>query len=520
MIILKKERLASLTLILCALIWGVSFSAVDLALANGFKTFTILAFRGLISGFMLLPFAIKKKFWLNKKNIIHAFIAGVIFFLGYAFQTLGQELSGVVNSAFYTALYTIFTPFLALIFGKREVGLKNFLAAFVAFIGLYFLNILATGNKFSFGLGDIYLLLCAFFFALQIVWVNRFFGKDYDPISSSSIMMLALGFSALICVPIFNESFPNKADNNVLLGFLSILYAAIMSSGICSLLQLFGQKHTSAAKASILLSLETTFACFAAIIIGTDSMNIFSGFGLIFMIVSVLLVEMPGRKRYDFSKYEYLLIDVDDTILDFKKAEKKAFKKLFKELNVPYKKEYLNIYSSDNLALWKAYEKKEIKRSDIFDNRFNNLFEKLKIDSSPKDASYHFLDLLADEAHILNGSDKELKRLAKKYKLVIISNGEPIVQNNRLVKADIKKYFSFIFLSEEIGHQKPSEAFFMHVEKNIPNFDKRKAIVIGDSLSSDILGAISYNIDSCWITSSKEKNPTVNYQIKSLKQII
>ena len=60
----------------------------------------------------------------------------------------------------------------------------------------------------------------------------------------------------------------------------------------------------------------------------------------------------------------------------------------------------------------------------------------------------------------------------------------------------------------------------MHVEKNIPNFDKRKAIVIGDSLSSDILGAISYNIDSCWITSSKEKNPTVNYQIKSLKQII
>ena len=139
---MKKKHLGMIALFLVALIWGIAFIAVDYALASGWKTFTILAIRGLLSGLILLPFAIKDKVWKKKKLMIHTIIAGLFFFLGYATQTLGQEASSVVNSAFFTCLYVIFTPFLALIFGKKEVKIKTFIAAMIAILGIYFLSIL------------------------------------------------------------------------------------------------------------------------------------------------------------------------------------------------------------------------------------------------------------------------------------------------------------------------------------------------------------------------------------------
>ena len=96
----------------------------------------------------------------------------------------------------------------------------------------------------------------------------------------------------------------------------------------------------------------------------------------------------------------------------------------------------------------------------------------------------------------------------------------PSVQYSRLEKAGINKFFKGYFISEEIGYQKPMKEFFDYISNNIPNFDKEKAIVIGDSLTSDIKGAIDYGIDTCWFNYRRMKTTlNINYEINDLSQI-
>lgn len=512
---LKKEHLGLIALFVVSLIWGVAFIAVDYALASGWKTFTILAIRGILSGLILLPFAIKDKIYKHKKLLLHCVIAGIFFFLGYSTQTLGQEASSVVNTAFFTCLYVVFTPFLALFFGKKEVGIKTFVAAFIAILGIYFLSVLSKGVGFSFHIGDILLILCAIFFALQIIWAGHFIKDDVSPISSNSVMLLTMGILSLIAIPISNESLPTNIT-----GVTGILFAALFSSGLCSILQLFGQRHVPSSNASIIMSLETPIACICAVIILGEELNIFSIIGLVLMFLSVLLVEVKSTKKVSFKKYKYLLFDVDDTLLDFQKAEFNAFLMLLAEYGIDYKDEYYAIYKNENHRLWKEYELGNIKRNEIFDNRMIPLFKALNISDDPKEASYRFLTYLSKGAYLIGNTYKVLEKLSKKYQLYVITNGEPSVQYPRLNEVGITKFFSGVYVSEEIGYSKPNKEFFEYIESHIEGFNKEEAIVIGDSLTSDIKGAINFGIDTCWFNpNNKTTDLKVTYTISSIDEI-
>ena len=421
---MKKKHIALIALFVVALIWGVAFIAVDYALDSGWKTFTLLAIRGILSGLLLFPFALKAKIFKNKKLFLHSVIAGVFFFLGYASQTLGQEASSVVNTAFFTCLYVVFTPFIALLFGKKEVGIKTFVAAFIAILGIFFLSVLANGGTFSFHIGDILLIICAISFALQIIWAGHFIKADVSPAATSSIMLLTMGILSLLMVPITQETLPNSFT-----GITGVLFAALFSSGLCSILQLFGQRHVPSSNASIIMSLETPIACICAVIILKEDMNLYSVIGLLLMLLSVVLVEMKFKKKANLRKYKYLLFDVDDTLLDFQKAEFEAFKMLLNEYNIPYSDEYYSIYKNENHRLWKEYELGLVKRHDIFDNRLIPLFSYLKIEADPVKASYDFLTYLSKGAYLIGNTYQKLEELSKKYKLYIITNGEPKVQS-------------------------------------------------------------------------------------------
>lgn len=511
---MKKETLGTIFLFIIAIIWGFAFVAVDYALENNWETFTILTCRGLIGGLLLLPFAIKDKFWKHKRILIHSIISGAFFFLGYALQTIGQQKTSVVNSAFYTCLYVIFTPFIVFIFRKNEVNLKTIISSFIAICGICMMSFFAKG-EFSFHIGDLFLILCAFFFALQIAWVGHYLKEDVNPMTASSIMLLTMGLLSLCVLPFSNESFPLSFK-----GFGGVLFAAIFSSAVCSILQFYGQKHVSSSKSSIIMSLETPFACIFAVLLGQDKLNIYSIIGIVLMMISVTILNINFKKKYDFSKYKYLLLDVDDTLLDFELAEENAFKNLLHKLGVKFKKEYLVQYKKDNSKLWKRYELGEIERKTIFEERMKPLFSLLKIDYDPVVASYEYLELLSLESHLINETYYELERLSQKYDLYIISNGEPSVQYPRLEKVGIDKFFKGYFISEEIGYQKPKKEFFDYVCDNIPDFDKDKAIVVGDSLSSDMKGAIDYGIDTCWFNYRKKKTDlNINYEIDDLLQI-
>jgi 2-haloacid dehalogenase len=238
------------------------------------------------------------------------------------------------------------------------------------------------------------------------------------------------------------------------------------------------------------------------------------------MFISVVLVEVNFKRKINFKKYKYLLFDIDDTILDFQKAEYNAFLMLLNDYNIEFKEEYYEVYRKENHRLWKEYELGNIKRHEIFDNRMIPLFNYLKINDDPKKASYRFLEYLSKGAYLIGNSYKVLERLSKKYKLYIISNGEPSVQYPRIKEVGIDKFFSKIFISEEIGYSKPNKEFFTYIENNILGFNKEEAIVIGDSLTSDIKGAINYGIDCCWFNpNDKETDLNIKYIIASLDEI-
>ena len=515
MITLKKESLGIISLFVVALIWGIAFIAVDYALASNWNTFTILAVRGLLSGLILLPFALKDKIWKNKKVFIHTIIAGVFFFLGYASQTLGQQKSSVVNSAFFTCLYVVFTPFIALLFGKKEVTFKTFIAAFVAIVGIYFLSVLSEGGEFTFHVGDFLLIFCAIAFALQIIWAGHFVKGDFSPLTTSSVMLLSMGILSLIAIPISGESLPPSFT-----GITGVLFAALFSSGVCSILQLFGQRHVPSSNASIIMSLETPIACICAVIILDETMNIYSVIGLILMVLSVFLVELKIKRKINLKKYKYLLFDIDDTILDFGKAEFNAFNKLLSHYNIKYCEEYYQIYQNENKRLWKEFELEHITKDEIFNKRMIPLFEHLNICDDPVKASYDFLDYLSEGAYLIGNSYDVLERLSKKYKLYIITNGVSTVQYPRIKEVGIEKFFDNIFVSEEIGYQKPKKEFFDYIENHIEGFNKEEAIVIGDSLTSDIKGAIDANISTCWFNPKgliSELN--IDYIISSLDEL-
>lgn len=280
------NKKATLSLFLAALIWGLAFIGVENALTSGWQAFPLLMCRGLIGGSFVFLLSYKKKWWKNKKLITLGMVSGTLFFLGFAFQTLGQQLSSVPNSAFITALNILFVPLISHFFLKKEIHPKVYVASVIALIGTAFLTF---ESALVLHLGDIYLLLCAFFFALQIIY-NEKCGQANDVLSITCIQLYTMGILSLICMPISKQMYiPNEAWG-------SILYLALFSSALASVFQLYGQGHVEPSKASLVLCLESPLATlFSVILLGQDlTLSIVLGGLLIF--IGVLLVEIDFKK--------------------------------------------------------------------------------------------------------------------------------------------------------------------------------------------------------------------------------
>lgn len=208
---------------------------------------------------------------------------------------------------------------------------------------------------------------------------------------------------------------------------------------------------------------------------------------------------------------EYIFMDLDETILDFHKAEHMALKKALDEMNICSEEWVLDRYSVLNLSQWKLLEQKKITREQVKINRYILLFCELveKGVMPPKTESE--IEDLADcaakiyENHLSNGhffledAEDVVKRLSEKYKLYIVSNGTARVQYGRLMSADISQYFEKIFISEELGFNKPDKRFFDECFSQIDGFDKARSLIVGDSLSSDIVGGKNAGIMTVWL---------------------
>lgn len=207
-------------------------------------------------------------------------------------------------------------------------------------------------------------------------------------------------------------------------------------------------------------------------------------------------------------KYTTLLFDLDDTILDFTKGEKIALTLLFEEMKIENIKDVINEYVMLNKSLWKEIEKGTLTRDYVLNNRFAMLFDKYskKVDGVKVEERYrHYLDL---QHEMIDGAEEILKDLCKLCKIYIITNGVSKTQFRRIKDSKLEEIFADIFISEDIGYQKPANKYFEAVIKKIPDFNLRKTLIIGDSLTADILGGIQNDIDTCWFNLNKIENLT------------
>ena len=218
-------------------------------------------------------------------------------------------------------------------------------------------------------------------------------------------------------------------------------------------------------------------------------------------------------------KYKYLLFDLDDTLLDFGKAQVLAFKKLLEDENIEYSDELFEQYEIINKSLWRSFERGEISNKVVTSERFIRFFALfgMKVDGSKVDN--RFRSYLAEGNQLFEGIVEMLEKLSLTHKLYIASNGIGITQHTRLKNNNLNKYFDKIFISEEIGSKKPDREFFDIILKEIGVEDKGEVLMIGDTLTSDILGANNVGIDSCLVDIHGIENPEINPTYKIAKTI-
>jgi 2-haloacid dehalogenase len=221
--------------------------------------------------------------------------------------------------------------------------------------------------------------------------------------------------------------------------------------------------------------------------------------------------------------YHWLLFDADGTLFDYNRAEALALEKTFHHVGAPFEQRYLDEYQRINRQIWQALEQKQITPDVLRVRRFELLFEKLGITIQPAIFSEAYLKYLADCGELVEGAQDVLDALHAKYRFAILTNGLQSVQRNRLARSAIRDHIAALVIAEEIGFAKPERRYFDAAFAQLGNPSREQVLMIGDSLTSDIQGASTYGIDTCWYNPERQprqSSPVITYEITHLRELI
>lgn len=222
-------------------------------------------------------------------------------------------------------------------------------------------------------------------------------------------------------------------------------------------------------------------------------------------------------------RYKYLIFDLDDTLLDFQDTERKALEKLFNQYEIPFSNESIKEYQSINKNLWTRLENGEISKEEVLSQRFETFFKLYNKSISGQTVENHYREYLNLGHKLIPNALTCLQEL-KQMGFVIFAgtNGVGKTQRMRLKDSNLIGLFDDIFISEEVGFEKPDPKFFKAIFNKYKNMNSRNTLMIGDSLSSDIQGACNIGIDSVWFNPLNKPRTNIDptYQISSLNQLI
>ncbi len=243
-------------LLLTAIIWGVSFTAQRAGM-EFIGPFTFNGIRFLIGAVSILPIILleKKTTIVNKQNskpiIIYGAIGGILLYLGASLQQIGIVYTSAGKAGFITGMYVIIVPIFG-IFSRHKAGWRRWAGALLSITGLYFLSVKGT---IKINIGDIFVLLSAFFWASHVIAISHF-SPRVNALKLAFVQYLVCGGLSLISAFIIE----NVQTNTLLMAWMPILYGSIFSVGIAYTLQVYAQKKVHPAHAAIILSLEGVFA--------------------------------------------------------------------------------------------------------------------------------------------------------------------------------------------------------------------------------------------------------------------
>ena len=222
--------------------------------------------------------------------------------------------------------------------------------------------------------------------------------------------------------------------------------------------------------------------------------------------------------------YKYLWWDIDGTVLDFLASEAYAIRALFQKYNIgECDDEKLRLYSQINVKYWQKLERGEMTKPEILVERFREFFGIIGADTSIAESfNLDYQVTLGGHIEFVGNAEGILLSQKGRFTLAAVTNGTKVAQEKKLRLSGLDKVFDSIFISEDIGAEKPSEEFFKVVFEELDITDKREVLIIGDSLTSDMRGGFLSGIDTCWYNPNGKENTLgipVTYEIDDLDKI-
>ncbi len=223
-------------------------------------------------------------------------------------------------------------------------------------------------------------------------------------------------------------------------------------------------------------------------------------------------------------RYPILLLDADGTLLDFDQAEDQALRLTLERNSLPSDEETLSLYKEINHGLWTDFENGLITKQQILDRRFRELFARLGITEELPGFETEYQLALGEGGFLLPEAHSVCRQLCDEgCRLYILTSGVEATQLSRLERSGLNPLLSGVFVSETTGYQKPQREYFEYVWSRIPGFELRKALMVGDSLNSDIRGGAGAGVDTCWYNPQGKRNDSAvrpDYEIQGLAELI
>lgn len=283
-------------LLLTAFIWGISFVAQSEGMES-VDAFTFQAIRTLMGSAILVPFILirnkknaKEKKYGDKRIWLYGSILGILLAAASNFQQFAFYHSSAGKIAFITATYMFFVPIIGL-FLHKKIPVLTWICIAMGFIGLYFLCI-SSGGISDINRGDLQAFVCALFFAGQIILIDNF-AKKCDEIKLSCIQFLVSGTISLVLMFIFEKPEPSAIKSAI----IPLLYSGVLSCGVAYTLQIVGQKYCEPTLASLLMCMESVFACLASAILLNEKLSAREIFGCIIMFTAILIPQISDMKK-------------------------------------------------------------------------------------------------------------------------------------------------------------------------------------------------------------------------------